>query len=175
MPTATSVATSTNAQGTDIGAISAWASSDNTRNNPFMGPGGATDDVELGFGNLNVPAGSTITGIEITVEGQGNNFAATPEIFLNNGSSNSSNIAPSAAFNKSDATVTYGDSTELWGLSWTASSANSLLAKIDVSTIASGRVYFDHLFITVYYEEGGGDPIELLQGKIELLQGKIFI
>tara|TARA_R100000005_G_C4991149_1_gene198525 strand:+ start:851 stop:1378 length:528 start_codon:yes stop_codon:yes gene_type:complete len=175
MATTTSVATSTNAQGTDIGAIDAWSSSDNTRNNPFMS--NALDDITLTFGNLNVPSGATINGLEITVEGQGNNFAATPLIFLNNGTDNGDSLAPSAAFGKSDATVTYGGSTTRWGLEWSATTANDVIATLDMSTISSGRVYFDHLFMTVYYEEAAvpGVPVQLISGTIELTSGQIII
>ena len=176
MAVTTSVATATNSAGTGIGAISAWAASDNTRNNPSFHS--LTGDITLEFGNLAVPAGATIDGLEITVEGQGSNFAATPEIFLNNGSSNSSGIAPSAAFNKSDQDVTYGSSTQLWGLSWTPTSANAVSATIDVSTIASGVLFWDYVVMAVYYTAAAaaaGAPIKLTSGLIKITSGKISL
>ena len=173
MPTTTSVATSTNDPGTDIGAIDAWSSSDNVRNNPHMD--NTLEDITLVFGNLSVPSGATINGLQITVEGQGNNFAETPLIFLSNGSDNSDSLAPSAAFNKSDQTVTYGGSDTLWGISWTSTTANEVVATIDMSTIASGRVFFDHLFMTIHYEEGVSPPLKLTSGLIQLTSGKITI
>ena len=173
MPTTTSVATATNSVGTNIGAISAWAASDNTRNNPNFN--NSSGDITLIFGNLNVPSGATVNGLEITVEGQGSNFAATPEIFLYNGSSNSSGIAPSGTFSKSDATVTYGSSTQLWGLSWTNTTANAVVATIDVSTITSGVLYWDYVFITVTYTEGIIPKIQLTQGLIQIINGKITL
>ena len=173
MPSSASVATATNSVGTSIGAISAWATSDDTRNNPFMS--NTLSDITLTFGNLSVPSGATINGLEITVEGQGNNFAATPLIFLDSGGSVSSGIAPSAAFNKSDATVTYGGPTELWGLSWTSTTANGVIATLDMSTISSGRVFFDHLFMTVYYTEGALGFIKLTSGLVKITSGKISL
>ena len=175
MPTTESVATSTNQTGTDIGAISAWASSDNTRNNPHMD--NTLEDITLAFGSLSIPGGATITGLEITVEGQGNNFAATPLIFLSNGTDTGDSLAPSAAFNKSDATVTYGGSTTTWGLTWTSATAAAVVATLDMSTISSGRVFFDHLFMTVYYEEAAASagPVQLISGTIELTSGQIII
>ena len=141
MPTTNSIVTTTNDIGSGINLVEAWSSSDNERNNPSFSA--ESGDITLEFGFLNVPSGATIDGLEITVEGQGSNFAATPEIFLNNGSSNSNGLAPSAAFNKSDQTVTYGSSTQLWGLSWTFATANAVVATIDVSTITSGVLYWD--------------------------------
>jgi len=168
-----SIASVTNSAGTGIGAIAAWASSNNTRNNPSFNS--STGDITLQFGFLNVPSGTTITGLEITVEGQGSNFAATPEIFLNNGSSNSSGIAPSAAFNKSDQDVTYGGSSELWGLSWTPTTANAVTATIDVSTIASGVLFWDYVLMRVYYETGTGAPIKITSGLVKITSGKISL
>mgnify|MGYP003653234338 CR=1 FL=1 len=175
MPTTASVATATNSVGTNISAISAWATSDNTRNNPHFDS--STGDITLTFGNLNVPSGATVNGLEITVEGQGNTFAQTPEIFLYNGSSNSSGIAPSGIFSKVDETVTYGSSTQLWGLSWTNTTANAVVATIDVSTIASGRLFWDHVFITITYTEGitSNGILKIDNGLIQLTLGKVTL
>jgi hypothetical protein len=175
MPTTPSVATQTNDSGTDIGAISAWATSNDTRNEPIFNSD--TGDITLAFGNLSVPNGATINGLEVEVEGQGSNFAATPEIFLNNGSANSSGIAPSAAFNKSDQTVTYGSSTELWGLSWTPTTANGVIATIDVSTISSGGLFWDFVRMVVYYTGGvtSDGTLKISSGLIQLTSGKVLL
>ena len=175
MHTTTSIVTLTNIVGAGIGVPLCWATSDNTRNNPSFNS--STGDITLNFGNLSVPNGATINGLEITVEGQGSNFAATPEIFLNNGSSNSNGLAPSAAFNKSDQDVTYGSSTQLWGLSWTNTTANEVVATIDVSTIASGVLFWDHVFITVTYTEGitSNGILKIDGGLIQLTSGKITL
>lgn len=173
MPSSASVATATNSVGTSIGAISAWATSDDTRNNPGMKA--AIGDITLQFGNLAVPSGATINGLEIRVEGQGNNFAATPLIFLDSGGSVSSGIAPSAAFGKTDATVTYGSSTELWGLSWTPTTANGVIATIDMSTITSGLVFWDHVRMNVYYTESALGFIKLNKGLVKITSGKISL
>ena len=172
MPETTSVVTGTNDQGNDLGVISAWATSNDVRNNPHMD--NELGDITMRFANLSVPSGATINGLEITVEGQGNNFAATPLIFLNNQSDNSDSLAPSAAFNKSDQTVTYGGENTLWGITWTPTTANGVIAFIDMSTIASGRVFWDHVFMTVYYTETGL-PLKLTSGLIQLTSGKITI
>jgi hypothetical protein len=175
MPTTTSIVTITNITGANIGVPSCWATSDDTRNNPSFGS--STGDITLNFGNLSVPNGATINGLEITVEGQGSNFAATPEIFLSNGSSHSSGIAPSGAFGKSDSLKTYGSSTELWGLSWTPSTANAVVATIDVSTIASGELYWDYVFITVTYTEGlvSSGAIQLNSGLVQINNGRVVL
>ena len=174
MPTTESVATQANDQGNDLGVISAWATSNDVRNSPHFDSD--TADIVLTFGDLDAPNGATINGLEITVEGQGNNFAATPLIFLNNGTDNSDSLAPSAAFNKSDQTVTYGGSTTTWGIEWDHTRANEVVATIDMSTIASGRLFWDHLFMTVYYTEViSGSPLKLTSGLIQLTLGKITI
>jgi len=175
MPTTTSIVTLTNLNGVSIGAPACWATSNDTRNSPYFNS--STGDITLHFGNLSVPDGATINGLEIAVEGAGNNFAATPEIILDNGSSNSSGIAPSGAFNKSDQTVTYGNSTELWGLSWTPSTANAVVATIDVSTIASGVMFWDFVLMTVTYTEGliPNGMLKIDGGLIQLTSGKITL
>jgi len=175
MPTTTSVATATNSVGTNIGAISAWAASDNTRNNPSFN--NSSGDITLIFENLNVPSGATVNGLEITVEGQGSNFAETPLIFLNDGSDNSNSLAPSAGFSKSDQTVTYGGSDTLWGLEWTPTTANGVIATIDVSTITSGVIFWDHVRITVTYTEGilSNGILKIDGGLIQLTLGKVTL
>jgi hypothetical protein len=175
MPTTTSIVTLTNIVGAGIGVPSCWATSDDTRNNPSFNS--STGDITLNFGNLNVPSGATINGLEITVEGQGSNFATTPEIFLYNGSSNSSGILASTEFNKSDSLKQYGSSTELWGLSWTPSTANAVVATIDVSTIASGVLFWDYVLMTVTYTEGvlSSGLIQLNNGLVQINNGRVVL
>tara|TARA_R110001583_G_scaffold12865_1_gene56431 strand:+ start:43 stop:570 length:528 start_codon:yes stop_codon:yes gene_type:complete len=175
MPTTTSIVTLTNINGSNIGAPACWATSDDTRNNPSFHS--STGDITLIFGNLNVPSGATINGLAITVEGQGSNFATTPEIFLYNGSSNSSGINANTAFNKSDSLKQYGSSTELWGLSWTNTTANAVVATIDVSTIASGVLYWDYVLMTVTYTEGlvSNGMLKIDSGLVQINNGRVVL
>ena len=118
-----------------------------------------------------VPAGSTIDGIEVTVErstvlGILGNDVGTASIRLVQSDVISGNDLNDigTAWTTADAIATYGSSTNLWGLGWTDADINSVNFGV---AIAAGGTFaltadarIDDIQIKVYYS--AGLPIELL-------------
>ena len=132
-----------------------WFADDNTRNSPLYNA--AKGDITLSsFSSLSIPAGATIDGIQIDVEGAGNPTAAgIPEMKVYNGTSWSSGIDFVSQFTKGGGTFTpgWGSATQLWGLSWNATTAAAIQIQIDSSTMdAGGQGFFwDWLKVKVTY------------------------
>lgn len=113
---------------------------------------------------------STINGIEVSID----RYASFNNVILNTvdnviklvkgGSIVGNNLADTVTkFPTSEATKTYGGSSELWGESWTYSDINS--TNFGVAYSVTNRTsdyknyqyaYVDTIYITVYYTEGGG-------------------
>ncbi len=80
---------------------------------------------------------------------------------LKNGAIGGSNLASSAAWPTSDAVITYGGPTNLWGRAWSRSDINSAGFGAALTTfVQNGTARVDHYRITVYTEIQL--PIELL-------------
>ena len=80
---------------------------------------------------------------------------------LKNGSIGGSNLASTAAWPTSDAVVTYGGPTSLWGRTWSRSDINSPGFGAALTTfVQNGTARVDHYTLTVYTEVQL--PIELL-------------
>ena len=130
-----------------------WFADDGTKNNPIYDA--AVGDLTLSsFSSLSIPAGATIDGIEINIEGAGNpGSAGIPEMKVYNGTSWSSGRAFSAQFVKAGGTYEpgWGNSSQLWGLSWNAQSAAAIEIQIDASTFDSGGYYWDWLKVKITY------------------------
>ena len=106
---------------------------------------GAEDDITLSsFSSLSIPAGATINGIEIIAQGSGNCGANKPHMFVFNGADFSSAVVGNGTFGKGGATIdpAWGSSSNLWGLSWNATTAAAIQIKMDSSSITSGRRIF---------------------------------
>tara|TARA_B100001094_G_C18129177_1_gene771259 strand:- start:123 stop:638 length:516 start_codon:yes stop_codon:yes gene_type:complete len=164
MPTTTAAASSVTSN-----TITAdrWFVQDGFRN---ATPASSMADIGIAFANLSVPAGSTIQGFELSVHGQGNG-GTTPGIYLNNGTSDSSTLPCNSSFSKTDTTRTYGASNNLWGLSWTPTTAQSVVAVVDMSTMTPGsRFFFDFVQMTITYAAE-----EITEGKLILSQGLVTI
>jgi hypothetical protein len=136
-----------------------------------------TVDIAMTFGTVNIPTGATIDGIEITAEGTGNPPPNKPEIFVNNGTSNSSNLSCNGSFTKSpDSTQTWGSSSQLWGLSWTSLTASQITVTVDTSTMGGATIIWDFVGITIHYTEApSGNLVKLRSGQVQLRSGKISI
>ena len=110
------------------------------------------------FGNLAVPDGATIDGIEIYAEANSNTGPNEPDMFVYNGSSWSSALSNNSTWGKSTTTIdpAWGSNSNLWGLSWTSSTAEGIKIKMDSSSITSGRrIFFDWIRVRVTYTEAG--------------------
>ena len=135
----------------NLGAnTSNWGADDGSSNtNPTSLPWSA--DVSMQFGSLNIPLSATIVGITIEIEGSGNPAANKPELKVTNGKNLSSGKDCNSSFSKGGGTVTYGGSTDLWGLPWDADTVNQQLQLfVDVSTIGGGgRIFWDYVKATI--------------------------
>lgn len=120
---------------------------------------GSEGDIELySFSNLSIPSGATIDGIEIYAEANSNTGPNEPDMFVYNGSSWSSALSNNSTWGKSTTTIdpAWGSNSNLWGLSWTSSTAEGIKIKMDSSSITSGRrIFFDWIRVRVTYTEAG--------------------
>jgi len=116
-----------------------------------------TDNLQgTGYG-FSIPAGATINGITVSVErhytGPGVAIDSTRLVKAGVavGSSKAGGVWP-----LSDATATYGSSSDLWGTTWTATDVNAsnfgvLLGASDNTVGSSGTAFVDTMTITVTY------------------------
>lgn len=134
---------------------------DGTTSSHPAGGWGSHSDIELSvFSSLSIPTGATIDGIEIVVRGGSNSNPNTPSFAVHNGSSwsswTTSSIAP---WSKSQVTYDpgWGSSSNLWGLSWSPTSAEGIKIKMGSSTITSGRrIFVDYFQVRVTYTSAAG-------------------
>jgi hypothetical protein len=151
---ATTISSPSSVSPSAFNAANAFAS-DGT-NTSFFG-GAYSDTTYSGFSSLSIPSGATIDGIEVIIEAGSN--ASTLETFVNNGSSNSSNKAANSLPGKTVTTVdpAWGGSSDLWGLSWTPTTAAAITLTFDWSTLTGRQVIvFDHIQIRITYTEASG-------------------
>tara|TARA_R110000765_G_scaffold20147_2_gene52463 strand:+ start:60 stop:578 length:519 start_codon:yes stop_codon:yes gene_type:complete len=152
-----------------------WTADDGVRNT--VGFNSSHADIALaGFSSLSIPAGATIDGIEVIVEGNGTFPPGDPEVFVNNGSGNSSNKVFLGGMAKTSILHDpgWGANNDLWGLSWDATTAAAIEVTIDCSTIASGVGFWDFVKVRVTYTEDNGKII-LPSGRIVIPQGKVIL
>ena len=135
--------------------------------NAFADDGTATDlifstDSDItwsSFSSLSIPGGATINGIEIIVEARGKALANVPEFSVYNGTSWSSTLAFSGTLSRHYVVYDpgWGSNSNLWGLSWDATTAAGIQIKVDNSTLGSGRSWgCDYLKVRVTYTAASG-------------------
>ena len=140
----------------------------------------ANDDYILyNFNDLSIPSGATIDGIQVIADAQGNpTSAGVPTMTASNdgGSSwSSSSVALTGQFTKSGGTYTWGSTTELWGLSWTSSTAAAIRIKVNASTV-SNIAFWDCIKVKVYYTSlEKKSKLKMSKGKINIVSGKFTI
>ena len=142
----------------------------------------ATDVTLSGFNSLSVPAGATINGIEVVVDGQGNTGIFTPLMKVYNGTSWSNGTpfqGPAFSKNNVEYDPGWGSSSNLWGLTWDASTANAIQIQVDNSTMlpAGTQMYWDWVKVRITYTEGilSNGKTTFQSGLIQLTSGKISI
>lgn len=112
--------------------------------------------------NFSIPAGAIILGIQPKIERSHTNVA--------NGQINDSKVrivkggvigttdrADTTNWSGSDTTITYGSSTDLWGLTWTAADINANNFGFAISVVFPGGIgvdvpQVDYMPITVFYQ-----------------------
>jgi len=106
------------------------------------------------FSSLSIPAGATINGIEVVVDGAGNVTSASPKMQVYNGSWSTA-LAFSGAFGRSNSEYDpgWGSSSNLWGLSWDATTAAAIRINVVASTILPGgrQLYWDWVKVRITY------------------------
>ena len=109
------------------------------------------------FSSLSIPSGATINGITITMEVNTNSYGVSPQIRVNNGTSYSSSVAANTwPSGKGWSVHTFGGASDLWGLSWTPTTAAGISFELAFSYMTSGRgMYCDYITITVTYTAAG--------------------
>ena len=143
------------------------AAYDNSYATASLGPAALSNPLYVsGFG-FTLPGGATVNGIVVTLERKCSannscNFdaAAGAGVWLTKTAGVAAGAAKSDANNwgNSDATVTFGANTDLWGLTWTADEINAAgfgaLLKAYNSSGFTRTASLDYLAVTVYYTPG---------------------
>tara|TARA_B100000287_G_scaffold423936_1_gene467873 strand:+ start:804 stop:1295 length:492 start_codon:yes stop_codon:yes gene_type:complete len=131
--------------------------------------------------SLSVPAGATVNGIEIIWWGGFSATLAESENkfvwYVNNGSSNSALKQANEVeypIYSDVGRLTIGGSSDLWGLSWTPTTANSIVTGF-VTEI--GTAYHDSFQVVISYTaaDAGNGKVSITSGKFSLTSGKITI
>jgi len=147
-----------------VGSI-AWSSpsnaqtSDDSRATASLGANEISHYLKAtGFG-FNIPTGASIDGIQVDVERNGGSSGKISDNsvrLVQNGTIAGDDKSAVEAWPSSDAYITYGGSTDTWGLTWTYSDINNsnfgfvISAQHDNSG-ATRYASVDHIQITVYY------------------------
>ena len=110
------------------------------------------------FSSLSIPTGATINGIEIVAEGFGKTISNTPQMSVYNGTSWATLLPMNGTFVRGVATYdpAWGSNSNLWGLTWSASTAEKIEIKVDNGTLGAGRSFaLDYLKVRITYTEAG--------------------
>lgn len=138
------------------------AASDDVYSSATISSGGTPIHKTAGFG-FNIPAGSTINGIEISVERNSDFCFSTCFIDLqaslmkdgSNPIASSNQVIPNDYWPATDTVKTYGGPSNLWGQSWTVDEINSSNFGFAISAfkMAAGTktVNIDYVSAKIYY------------------------
>lgn len=145
--------------------------SDNVRATAFLTDTNPNSDYlrATNFG-FTIPSGATINGIIARIEKSTANVGATEHIndlsvkIVKGGTESGNEKADPTDWTSTDAYITYGSVSDLWGLSWTDSDINSSNFGISISATwsedsglsGSATARIDHIELTVDYTEVTG-------------------
>ena len=137
------------------------------------------------FSGLSIPAGSTILGIEVLMEG----YASTttlddPLVFVSNDNGSSfsdgkdASTEPWSTDSSAFQVEIAGGAADTWGLSWNATTAAAIQVKFNIPT-QSTAIFLDFTQVRITYEESSpytGEPnLTSSDGTIILKAGSITI
>jgi|TARA_B100001094_G_scaffold6164_1_gene5459 hypothetical protein len=132
-----------------------------------------------GYHDLSVPTGAIVNGIVITWTGgysSGVDVGAEVMTVAYGGSGNSSVLAANSTpeIYSDISTVTYGSSTQLWGLTWTPAQANAITTKMFTE---SGTFYHDAFQVTIHYTASIVFSLStsISSGIVKIKSGKVVI
>lgn len=140
------------------------------------------------FGNLSVPDGATITGIEVTMEGYalvggGDHGASTGDfIYVSNDGGTSWSTAKDinsgvwSTNSGAHSVETAGGVDDLWGEDWTVGAANGIQVKFTWPTSNGDAIYLDYILMRITYTIDTGDPpTSFNRGGVSFSRGTIEI
>jgi hypothetical protein len=141
-----------------------------------------TDYLKAENFGFSVPTGTTICGIQVSVErrGSGINLGSITDNVVRlekGGSQTGSNYAAVTNWTSNDLKVSYGGPTDLWGTTWTPAEINATnfgcFFSANITGLAGAFIQaeVDQIQISVYYNPTPL-PIELLDFDVTLLEGK---
>jgi hypothetical protein len=121
---------------------------------------GAGNQGYRGFGFI-IPAGATIQGIEVQLEGNAASCARTQKKLkatVSNGTDTSTEKV-TADYGSGDTSQTLGGPADLWGLAWTPTTINGNLKVVVITQCTGGSaspnsLSLDHVSVTVYFSAG---------------------
>jgi hypothetical protein len=134
-------------------------SSNNVRASAVVAANGQSPNLDItGFG-FTIPAGSRIDGITAVIERSASASSSLDDFdvyLLKGGVATGNDKAVSGTYYPtSDANRTYGNSSDLWGTSWTATDVNAsnfgLRLRVDSDVGSSVTAYVDYVSITIDY------------------------
>jgi len=158
--TSPGTASNDNSVGTEI-----WVNVDNIKVSDgndaatTLSPGSVSNYLKASNFGFSIPTGVTITGIKVDVEKDdfANGGLDNAVRIIKSGTIGSTDKSNAVLWPASDAYVSYGGSTELWGETWTAEDINlaTFGFAISAKTTAGSFAHIDHIRITVYYTTAG--------------------
>lgn len=103
-----------------------------------------------------IPSDATIKGITVSIERSSNTLNGTHDNsvkLVKGGTATGNDKASGTLWPTSDGTVTYGSSTDLWGLTLTSNDVNASNFGVVIAAIAdlASTARVDYVSITVYY------------------------
>jgi hypothetical protein len=150
---------------TTISFPSSASPTTNNANNAFADDGtntggfntSSSDTTYSSFSSLSIPGGATINGIEVIIDAQSSSKGYL-EASVYNGTSWSSGVDISTRPGRSMVVIdpAWGGASDLWGLSWDATTAAGIQVKFDWSTLSTGQFYIDYVQIRVTYTAASG-------------------
>lgn len=156
------------------GAGNAWnnpgnALSSNNADATVSVDGSTSEALECSSYGFSIPAGVTITGIEVNVErsssSTNNGGSRDSSLLLLGGTLTGSNLATTTIYTTGDVVEAHGGSTETWGNAWTVAQINAgaFGTALRVTKPGGGgaahTISVDHVQITVYYSNPPSAPV----------------
>jgi hypothetical protein len=134
----------------------------------------SSDYADYGFPDITVPAGSTVDGIEVLIEGKTTGRNLTAAIWnTSNSSPDAYTSSKVASLSGSDTTQTLGGQTDKWGKTWTPADFADATFKVRIgATTGGGVASLDQVQVKVYYTE----PLlpELIVTKTNNVSGSVL-
>lgn len=144
--------------------------SDDTRTSVVLGTNGVSRWLKVTNFGFTLPVDAVVDGILVEIERSG----ATGATVIDNslkivqaGSPAGTDHASGTLWQQTtDRVDSYGGSSDLWGLSWTAAQINAadFGVAISATNVVSGNARVDYVRITVYYTEANSPQQRQLRG-----------